>query len=290
MSSLVSIIIPVYNAEKYIAQTIKSVLAQTYTNWELIVINDGSTDNSEGIIKRFLVDERIRYYAQKNTGVSIARNNGMTKSNGVYIAFLDADDGMESTNIEKKLNVLDNNRDIDWVFSDMYNANENLDIIGVASIGTDIDMLNSILLWKKEVVPGPCSNVIMRKKCFVEGVRFDANLSTAADQDLCIQLASKYKGRRIAEPLFTYRILQDSMSRSIAKMQKDHIYVYNKAVRNRMFYSWFFERKCFSYLYMNLGGSWWVNGQNKIRGLYFGILAGLNYPPNIFKMIRKLYK
>jgi glycosyltransferase involved in cell wall biosynthesis len=290
MSGLVSIIIPVYNAEKYIAETIKSVLAQTYTNWELIIINDGSTDNSERVIKQFLVDERIKYYPQKNTGVSVARNNGMAKSKGDFIAFLDADDGMENRNIEKKLNVFDNNKDIDWVFSDMYNADENLNVIGIAPTGTDIDILNSILLWEKEVVPGPCSNVIIRRKCFVQGVCFDANLSTAADQDLCIQLASKYKGRRIAEPLFIYRILPGSMSRSIAKMQKDHIYVYKKAAINKMFYSWFFERKCFSYLYMNLGGSWWVNGNNKLKAIYFGILAGINYPPSIFKMIRKLYK
>lgn len=89
----ISVIIPVYNKEKYLSQSIESVLNQTYENFELILINDGSTDNSSNIIKKYSkIDTRIKYIGQKNQGVSATRNNGIKASSGEYISFLDADD------------------------------------------------------------------------------------------------------------------------------------------------------------------------------------------------------
>lgn len=86
-----SIIIPVFNKEKFIDKTLKSVLGQTYTDYEIIIINDGSTDNSETIIRTFQ-DDRIHYFSKVNQGVAIARNFGIDKAQGEYICFLDADD------------------------------------------------------------------------------------------------------------------------------------------------------------------------------------------------------
>ena len=91
-----SIILPLYNTEKYISECISSVIDQTYKSWELIIINDGSTDNSLNIAKTFaLIDNRIKIYSQKNKGVSSARNFGLKKSKGEYIMFLDSDDWYE---------------------------------------------------------------------------------------------------------------------------------------------------------------------------------------------------
>jgi glycosyltransferase involved in cell wall biosynthesis len=96
MSVKVSVIIPVYNAEKYIAQCIESLLAQTLEECEFIFINDGSTDNSATIIKEYQkADPRIKLYEQKNQGVSTARNLGLSASTGEYIGFVDADDFIE---------------------------------------------------------------------------------------------------------------------------------------------------------------------------------------------------
>src|SRR5882757_4082321 len=90
---LVSVIMPAYNAEKYIAEAINSVKQQTYTAWELIVIDDGSTDNTAAIIKKYAgTDNRIMYTYQANGGQGKARNNGLKKATGEYVAFLDADD------------------------------------------------------------------------------------------------------------------------------------------------------------------------------------------------------
>jgi glycosyltransferase involved in cell wall biosynthesis len=288
MTNLVSIIIPCYNAEKFIAETIQSVLNQTYTNWELIVIDDGSKDNSSKIITSFLTDSRINYYYQENKGVSIARNHGISKVNGVYIAFLDADDVWTPTNLEEKINELQRD-DIDYVFSNKEHINEDSSSMNIFSDGTDINLLHHFLLWDRTVIPGPASNLIVKRKCLDSGLRFDPTFSTAADQDFCFNLAVKYTGKLITKPLFKYRILTNSMSRNIAAMEKDHIAVYKKAARNNLFKSFLFKQQCFSNLYLVLAGSWWKDGNNKTKGLYFILLSLLTYPPQTLKLVQKIF-
>ena len=102
MSALVSIIMPVYNAEEYIVEAIQSVLSQSYVCWELLVINDGSTDDTEGRIRSF-DDLRIRYFKQRNMGVSAARNVGLSCMQGDYFCFLDADDVMPPNSVKSRL-------------------------------------------------------------------------------------------------------------------------------------------------------------------------------------------
>ena len=94
-----SIIIPVYNKEKFVAKTIESVLSQTFTDYEIIIVNDGSTDQSEAKISTFK-DNRIQYYSKKNEGVALARNFGIEKATADYICFLDADDYWHPTFLE----------------------------------------------------------------------------------------------------------------------------------------------------------------------------------------------
>ncbi len=285
--NLVSIIIPAYNAEKYISDSITSVLLQSINNWELIIINDGSTDNTEAVIKGFAKDNRIKYFYQNNTGVSGARNNGINNASGEFIAFLDADDSWLPDNLLRKIEILNNHDSIFWVFSDMYHADEKLDYTGITAYGTDEDILNNILLWEKEVVPGPCSNIVAKSQCFKEMVRFDPLLSLAADKDFCLQLGSKFKGKRIAKPLFYYRNLPKSMSRNLAIAQHDSILLFNKAKKNNLFHSFGFKQKCFSNLYFILAGNWWKVGKSRIKGMYFILLAIIYFPPNIIKLIKK---
>lgn len=106
----VSIITPVYNSEKYIADAINSVLSQTYGNWEMIIADDCSTDNTANIIKQF-ADPRLRYICLKeNSGAAIARNIALENANGRFIAFLDSDDTWKPEKLEKQLKfMLDNN-------------------------------------------------------------------------------------------------------------------------------------------------------------------------------------
>ena len=103
-AGLVSIITPLYNGEKYVAQTIESVLAQTYPHWEMIVVNDGSRDRSEQIVREYTErDPRIKLFSQPNGGSASARNNGIRRAEGQYIALLDADDLWEPFFLESQL-------------------------------------------------------------------------------------------------------------------------------------------------------------------------------------------
>ncbi|RYY08339.1 MAG: glycosyltransferase family 2 protein [Sphingobacteriaceae bacterium] len=104
---LVSIITPMYNGERFVAETIKSVLNQTYSDWEMIVIDDGSKDNGPEIVKGYIKnDQRIKLVAQVNGGSAAARNNGIRRATGQYIALLDADDTWNSDFLEKQLNLM----------------------------------------------------------------------------------------------------------------------------------------------------------------------------------------
>lgn len=116
-----SIIVPVYNVEKYLKKCLNSIIKQTYKNFEVIIINDGSTDNSEDIIKSYK-DKRIKYYKQENQGLSAARNNGVLKATGEYLLFIDSDDYIEP----KLLEVLneETNKEYDLVrFQINYDSN-----------------------------------------------------------------------------------------------------------------------------------------------------------------------
>ncbi len=120
MIQLVSIIMPAYNSERFIAESIESVLAQTYPHWELIVIDDGSNDSTASIIKEYSKnDSRIKYYYQENQKQGRARNNGISKSNGDWIAFLDHDDLWAPEKLAKQVEFINNNN-VDLVFSDGY--------------------------------------------------------------------------------------------------------------------------------------------------------------------------
>lgn len=115
-SPLVSVIIPIYNAEKYLEDTINSVLAQTYSHWELILVDDGSTDNSLTICQQ-LQTEKTKIIQQENGGVSAALNTGISQSQGEYVAFLDADDLWLAEKLTKHIAHLESNPDVGVSFS-----------------------------------------------------------------------------------------------------------------------------------------------------------------------------
>lgn len=123
MNDLVSIIVPVYNAEKFLRDTIKTVLDQTYENWELILVNDCSTDNSVNIINEYN-DSRIKLFNQeKNGGAALARNRGIDEATGDYICFLDADDLWEKEKLELQVNFMKKNN-YEFIYSSYEFADE----------------------------------------------------------------------------------------------------------------------------------------------------------------------
>lgn len=288
---LVSIIVPAYNAEKYIAETIDSVIAQTYSNWELIIVNDGSTDNTLRVIENYLnKDKRISFITKHNTGVSDTRNTGITKAKGEFIAFLDADDVWLPNNLEKKTDCLIKNTDIDFVFSNMFQADKDLQNRTFAPEGKDTNILEDLLLWNGEVIPGPSSNLLVRKKCLDTGIRFDKRLTTIADQNFTVQLAAKFSGKLLKENLWVYRVLPGSMSKSLQVMEQDSLATYAIYKEHNYFKSGSFKRKCFSNMYLIVGASWWKDGNKKGRGFYFLMLAFFTSPINTLqKLFKKIF-
>jgi len=286
---LVSVVIPVYGAEKYIEETIRSVIAQTYTYWEIIAVCDGSPDNSEAVIKKLQEEEpRLHYFWKENSGVSNTRNYGIKKAKGTFIAFLDADDTWIENKLELQIKTFEENPELGWCFGDTWLADEYMNHTEYRR-GYDHDLLNDILAWETDIVPGPSSNIMVRKECFENGIAFDTDLSSGADQDMTIQLAAKYKGKRIDAPLWVYRVLPNSMSSSVKVTEHDHIIVFNKAKKNKLFHSKAFEKACFANLYLIIGGSWWVIANNKRKGLYY-ILKALFVYPKTFTTIMKKFK
>ena len=109
MNELVSIIMPSYNTGKFIQETLDSVFAQTYTNWEIIIVDDCSTDNTDEIVGA-IQDERIRYFKnEKNSGAAISRNRALCEARGKWIAFLDSDDLWHPTKLEKQIRFMEEN-------------------------------------------------------------------------------------------------------------------------------------------------------------------------------------
>jgi len=284
---MISIVVPAYKAEKFIDKTIESVLKQTYTDWELIIINDGSPDATEARAQAYASD-RIRVVSQKNSGVSIARNHGIALAKGEYIAFLDADDYWLPNNLSDKIALFEKYPDADFVFSNFYIGDENLVIREKGPEGTDENMLENYLYWKRAVIPGASSNLLVRKTCFDSGLRFDPQFSTAADQDFCFYLVKNFKGRHLNEYTCIYRILANSMSRNMTVFTKDHIGVYKKAADKHLFKNFFQKQRCFSNMYLIVAGGWWVNGGSKLKSMKFMLLALLHNPGSIFSLMQKL--
>lgn len=285
--ALVSVIVPMFDASRFLRETVGSVLGQTYPNWELLLVDDGSRDETPEIAATFLADSRIRYLRQANAGVSAARNRGFAQSCGEYVAFLDADDVWLPKNLELKVDYLKRNPDIGLVHGDLEVIDEDSHETGEVHCGREGWILDSLLLWDGDNIPAP-SNVLFRRFCLEQIGPFDQALSTAADQDLYFRAARDFQVGRLALVLTLYRMHQAGMHFNINRMETDHIEVYRKATTQGLFRSAWFRRRCLSNVYMILAGSWWHEGGRRDRAMTFLVGATLLYPPNILKAIAKV--
>lgn len=286
LNALVSVILPAYNAERYLTDTIHSVIAQTYTNWELLIINDGSTDKTREIGEHFSrSDHRIISLTKNNTGVSDTRNYGIQHAKGNYFAFLDADDIWLPTNLEEKIIFLQVNK-ADMVYSSCSLTDENSVSLNKILSGSNEPQLEDILLFRGNYLTAP-SGIVLTEGLMRSVKEFDPNLSNNADQDLWIRvLANGYRIGFLDKILWHYRIHSANMSGNIALLEKDSLYLYEKIRKNAFFSSYLFQRKCFSRLYYMLAGSWWRTGKNSSRALFFGFRAIVQDPFIIINFIK----
>ena len=153
MQPLVSVIMPAYNAERYIAESIQSVLDQSYGNWELVVVDDGSTDKTAETVQRFAAgDSRVNCIFQQNSGQGKARNAGIENSSGSLIAFLDADDLWLREKLERQVQFLIDTK-VDVVYSDVIIFYERDTDLGLTEFPTATGETEGLKMFDHPVIP-----------------------------------------------------------------------------------------------------------------------------------------
>ncbi|HCA58980.1 MAG TPA: hypothetical protein DEP46_13490, partial [Blastocatellia bacterium] len=158
MKPLVSAIIPNYNYARYVGEAVESALGQTYPNIEVIVVDDGSTDNSLEVLEQYR--DRIKIIAQKNSGVCVARNRGVAESEGEYIAFLDADDVWLPEKIEKQVEKFASGKDLGLVHVGVIDIDASGDELASHLNGMEGDVAAELMMFESAVILGGGSGVM----------------------------------------------------------------------------------------------------------------------------------
>ncbi|MDG4555436.1 MAG: glycosyltransferase [Candidatus Competibacter sp.] len=208
---LVSVVIATYNMGAYLFLAIRSVLDQTYEKLEILVVDDGSTDDTAEIIRPFLEDTRIRYISQVNGGQASAKNRGIKESRGEFVAFLDADDIWAPSKIAEQLPLFFRSESVGVVFSQYIE----IDAQGIPGklVGSD---------FSRGKVSGPLlvfnfvgfSTSIVRKQCFDRLGYFREDLGMGIDYELWLRFSTDYEFDYVDRPLVYYRIWLGQMSKN----------------------------------------------------------------------------
>ena len=213
---MISIIIPTYNRANLLERAVDSILKQTYNNWELLIVDDGSIDNTKDTVNKYLNDKRIKYIYQENKGQGAARNLGIKNSNGDYIAFLDSDDKWSEEKLQKQTEAFGKYPDIDFCFTadiintenkiiveKRYENKTNLPFYKLSGIGISV----------------PSSHVY-KKTSFTKIGNFDENrdLIGLEDNEWSIR-GYNLKGYYIDEPLTEYFMHEGQITKKNIKNQ-----------------------------------------------------------------------
>ncbi len=232
MSSKVSVIIPTYNHSQYVCRAIDSILAQTYKDYEVIVVDDGSTDGTREVLSKY--GNKINYIYQENKGLPSARNTGIKASTGEYFVFLDADDYISPKALEIEVRFLENHPQIGWVYSDYYCVNKKGNILAQFSKGITSDITPPEGMVFKRFLQGnfvPINAVMIRKRCVNDVGFFDESLTSYEDGDFWLRVSAKYELKYINEPLAFQRMYAASMRTDLVRLRINTIQVINKICR-----------------------------------------------------------
>lgn len=213
---LISVIIPVYNGEKTILATIDSVLKQTFSNFELIIINDGSTDKTLEVVNH-IQDPRLKVFSYPNAGQPTSRNRGITHALGEYISFIDADDLWTPDKLEAQLKALQSNSQAAVAYSWTNVVDETGRFLRRGSYLSYEGDVYARLLLNDFIESG--SNPLIRAYAFKEVSGFDSSLSNAHDWDMWLRLASQYHFVAVSSPQILYVVSSHSMSSNLTGME-----------------------------------------------------------------------
>ncbi|MBW4520389.1 MAG: glycosyltransferase [Scytolyngbya sp. HA4215-MV1] len=225
----VSIVVPAYNAERTILETIRSIQAQTFSDFELIVINDGSTDQT---LQRLdtVEDTRLKVFSYENGGLPVARNRGIQRSTGEFISFIDADDLWTPDKLELQLKALQEHPDAGVAYSWTAFIDEQSTVFHYNDpIWYEGNVYHDLLL-KCFIANG--SNILVRQECVKAVGEFDPSLRSTEDWEYYLRLASQYPFVLVPKHQILYRRSASSMTSKVTVMEK-----YNLLVAERAFQS-----------------------------------------------------
>lgn len=228
--SLVSIITPLYNSEQYIERTIQSVLNQTYENWELLIVDDCSTDNGYKIVQELAdKDNRIKLFKnEKNSGAAIARNKGIKAAQGKYIAFLDSDDQWHKDKLKIQVEFMES-KNVGFTFTYYNHINEEGKTISqTINLPKKVDYKSTM---KNNKIG--CLTAMYNQEMF--GKLYMRNLRKRQDYTLWLKILKKTKyAYCIPEDLATYTVREGSISSNKFSLVKYHWHIYKK-IENQSF-------------------------------------------------------
>lgn len=235
VDELVSIIIPLYNSEKYIEETIKSVLDQTYKNWEMLIIDDCSTDNGAEIVKKYQDDKRIKYFKLDiNSGAAVCRNKGIELSNGEYIAFLDSDDLWKKEKLEKQIRFMkENNYSIS--FTEYEEIDENGNKLNIL-----IKSPRKPVTYRRYLLTNPIGCLTGMYNVKKLGKVYMPLMRNREDTGFWLNILKKEKAYSLNENLAFYRIRKNSLSFNKYKLIKFHWNLYRKVEKLSVIESLFY--------------------------------------------------
>jgi glycosyltransferase involved in cell wall biosynthesis len=281
---MISVIIPTYNSDKFISEAISSVLRQTYTDYEIIVVDDGSTDSTKEIIENNFPE--VSYFYTTNQGVSRARNYGIQRARGEFIAFLDADDLWLPEKLEKQIGVFNADQELMLVFTEhrFFDANG----IREATFSKKErlmkgDVVKNIFLHSHVALP----TVMVRKNIFQEIGYFEEDLNVAEDDNLWIRIALKFRIHLLDEVLVHCRMTENSLSRTttnvVTGVLKNVELIEKKYpdLRKRLGRVNIHRKK--SYIYSDYGYFYFSSGDYEMSRRYY--LKSITYYPNISSLI-----
>lgn len=208
---LVSVVIATYNMANYLPLAVRSVLGQTYKNLEVLIVDDGSTDNTQEVVQPLLNDPRVNYIVQENKGQAAAKNRGVHESSGEYIAFLDADDMWASEKLDLQIPFFSQSRTLGIVYAKLIYIDENNREL--------LETPDNYMLFRGRV-SGPLfirnfirfGTTVVRRECFDRLGGFNEHLRMGIDYDLWLRFSTQYEFDYIDQPLLYYRVWSGQMS------------------------------------------------------------------------------
>ncbi|MUG99156.1 glycosyltransferase [Scytonema sp. UIC 10036] len=225
----ISVIIPAYNAKRTILETIQSVQQQTFSNFEIIVINDGSTDNTLELLQS-VKDKRLKVFSYENGGLPVARNRGITHAMGEFLAFLDADDKWTPDKLELQLTALQERSEAGLAYSWTYYWYEEQNSVSPSTPVFFEGNVQANLLVNNFIANG--SNPLIRKQAIESTGEFDPTLKSCEDWDYWLRLATHWNFVVVPKHQVYYRISSISMSSKVNVMEEAALIVVEKAFQD----------------------------------------------------------